>query len=190
MKDLPFLEGLTGSPLRARMLRLFLREPQLTFRLTDVSHRIGMPLPSVRREAKHLEGLGILKLSRGAKRAQVLMTSPFVGELRTIVLRSFPIGRADLLKILSLVGSLRLVVVSGIFLNAERTRADLLVVAYRYSERRMEGAVKRIEEVIGSEVRWAGMEVKEFLYRWNMFDRFVRDILTQPHEKILEKVKF
>ena len=188
-KDTPLLEGLTGSPARARLLRVLLREPQVSFRTADVSERIGIPTAALKKELRLLESLGIVQLKGGVKRAQVLVSFPFAGELRMLAAQSFPISRAQLTKILSRVGKLRLVVVSGIFLNVERTRVDLFVVAQRYSEKRMEAAVRRLEETIGAELRWAGMETKEFLYRWNMFDRFVRDILTQPHEKVFEKIK-
>lgn len=186
--DEPLLELLTGSAIRARMLRLLLREPQLLYSLHDAVERLHVPLPMVRQEARRLEALGLITI-RSGKRLAVNPTFPFLSELRTLSIRPFPVSRQWLVRTLSSAGKLQLVIVSGIFLEASQARVDLFVVASRYSERRLDNAVKKIEAAVGVELRWAGMETKEFNYRWRMFDRFLRDIFTQPHERVLERIK-
>lgn len=188
--DTAFLEALTGSPARARLLRFFLREPQLYRTLREVAERTGLAQRAVRREAALFAEIGILRVSgsRGA-RMQVNPSFPFLTELRTLAVRPFPIARSELIRLLSSVGTIKLVLVSGVFLVAERATTDLFIVADRFSEKRMERAVRHIEAAVGAELRWAGMETKEFLYRWKMFDRFVRDVLTQPHERVVEKIR-
>lgn len=189
-KDTSFLEALTNSPPRARLLRFLLREPQLTWALRDVAERIQEPVPAVRREAALLSRIGLVEF-RGAQkhRLVVVSTFPLLSELRALAVKPFPLSRSELVKILSRAGSLQLVVASGVFLNAPDARVDLLVVATRFSEKRMESAMRKVEAIVGAELRWAGMESKEFQYRWKMFDRFLRDIFTQPHEKIVERIK-
>ena len=174
------------------MLRLFFRNPLIAHELKEVSSLIGMPLPKVRREAKLLKEIGVITLisRRGKSHVQVSTTFPFIAEVQRVVTGSFPIGRDELLKLVKPAGKLKLVVVSGLFLNEPKARVDLLVVADRYSEKRLEKAIKKVEQVVASEVRWAGMDVKEFKYRYKMYDRFVRDIVSHAHERILEQVKF
>jgi len=186
--DEPLLELLTGSAIRARMLRLLLREPQLLFTLHDVAERLHVPLFAVRQEARRFESLGLITM-RGGKRLAVNPTFPFLSELRTLSVRPFPASRQWLIRTLSSAGKLQLVIVSGVFLEGSQARVDIFVVASRYSEKRLENAAKKIESAVGAELRWAGMETKEFNYRWRMFDRFLRDIFTQPHERVLEKIK-
>lgn len=184
----PLLELLTGSPVRARLLRLLLREPQLIVRMQDAAERIQEALPAVRREAAALEALGLLHV-RGGSRLAVSQAFPFFSELRGLAVRSFPISRQELVKILSRCGGLQLAVLSGVFLNTQEERVDVFVVASRYSEKRLASAIKKLEAMVGTELRWAGMETKEFNYRWKMFDRFLRDVFTQPHEKLVERIK-
>ena len=188
-REAPLLETLTGSPARARLLRLLLREPQLAFAVRDAAERIGMPPPLIRREAETLEKLGLLQGGKRGHRLRVAATFPFAAELRTLAIQSFPISRQELVRILARAGKLRLVLASGVFLNLPRTRVDLFVVANRLSERKLEAAVRRIEQIVGAEIRWAGMDTREFSYRFRMFDRFVRDILTETGERVVENVK-
>jgi len=47
-----------------------------------------------------------------------------------------------------------------------------------------------LESEVGKEIQYAFMETKEFEYRYQMFDRFVRDIFEKPHEKLINKLGF
>ena len=46
--------------------------------------------------------------------------------------------------------------------------------------------VRRLEAEIGAELTYATFETKEFIYRLNMYDKLVRDILDFPHEVVLQ----
>jgi hypothetical protein len=43
-----------------------------------------------------------------------------------------------------------------------------------------------MEAEIGGELSYAVFETKEFLYRLNMYDKLVRDILDYPHEVVVQ----
>jgi hypothetical protein len=47
-----------------------------------------------------------------------------------------------------------------------------------------------MESEVGKEIEYAAMNTKEFDYRFHMFDRFVRDILEKPNEKLLNRIRF
>ncbi|MEK7134977.1 MAG: hypothetical protein AAB735_01015, partial [Patescibacteria group bacterium] len=49
--------------------------------------------------------------------------------------------------------------------------------------------IKKLEAEIGKEISYALMTTKEFHYRYDMYDRFVRDLLDFKHEKLLNKLK-
>ena len=185
------MDMLLGSPARARILRLLFREPGVSLAHKDVAQATGVSLPKVRREAKLLSEIGIItnKSSGGKTRMKVATTFPFIEELKHMVVASFPIGRETLVKMLKPAGSLRLVIAAGTLMNDPKARVDLLVVADRYSEKGLERAVKKVEQAAAAELRWAGMPTKEFQYRWKMFDRFVRDVVNGPHEKVVDRVK-
>jgi hypothetical protein len=46
--------------------------------------------------------------------------------------------------------------------------------------------MRRLEAEIGAELVYAVFDTKEFIYRLNMYDKLVRDILDYPHEVLLQ----
>lgn len=189
--DTVLMDTLLNSTARARMLRLIFREPTVSFPHKEIAQTCGVALPKVRREAKALAEMGIVtnRSSGGKMRVKVNTAFPFVEELKRMATASFPIGRESLVKMLSPAGAVKLIIVAGTLMNDPKGRVDLLVVADRYSEKRLARVVKKVEQAAAAELRWAGMPTKEFKYRWKMFDRFLRDTVSGPHEKLVEKVK-
>ena len=50
----------------------------------------------------------------------------------------------------------------------------------------IEGGIRKLEAEIGAELTYAVFNTKEFVYRLNMYDKLVRDILDFPHEVLLQ----
>lgn len=189
--DTVLMDMLLGSAARARILRLIFREPTVSFAHKEIAKMTGVALPKVRREAKALAEMDIVtnRSSGGQMRVKVNTAFPFVEELKRMATASFPVGRDSLVKMLKPAGNVKLIIVAGTLMNDPKGRVDLLVVADRYSEKRLARAVKKVEQAAAAELRWAGMPTKEFTYRWKMFDRFLHDMVSGPHEKLVEKVK-
>jgi Fic family protein len=55
------INSLFGSKLKARILKLFLHNPDSSFNLANVSEKIKMPKNSIKKEITSLCQLGILK---------------------------------------------------------------------------------------------------------------------------------
>ena len=55
---------------------------------------------------------------------------------------------------------------------------------------KIEEGVRKIEAEIGTELVYAIFDTKEFVYRLNMYDKLVRDILDYPHEVLLQAKGF
>ena len=51
---------------------------------------------------------------------------------------------------------------------------------------KIERGIRKLEAEIGVELVYAIFETKEFIYRFNMYDKLVRDILDYPHEVLLQ----
>jgi hypothetical protein len=92
------------------------------------------------------------------------------------------------LKRLQRVGKLKLVIISGIFINNYDSRIDLLVVGDMMKKGTLENVIKTIESEIGREIRYTYFETPDFQYRLGIYDKLIRDILDFPHEKILDKL--
>ena len=51
---------------------------------------------------------------------------------------------------------------------------------------KIEEEVHKLEAEIGTELVYAVFDTKEFVYRLNMYDKLIRDILDFPHEVIFQ----
>jgi len=62
----------------------------------------------------------------------------------------------------------------------------LLVVGDKLRKAGIEEGVRKLEAEIGTEIVYAIFDTKEFIYRLNMYDKLVRDILDYPHEVLFQ----
>ena len=51
---------------------------------------------------------------------------------------------------------------------------------------KIEEEIKKLEAEIGTELVYAVFDTKEFIYRLNMYDKLIRDVLDFPHEVVLQ----
>ena len=86
-----------------------------------------------------------------------------------------------------------MVILSGIFLDAENSRVDMLIVADNVNnsekQRKVSQFFRDLEAEVGKEIDYVLLTTEEFKYRHNMFDRFILDVLEKPHEKLINKLK-
>ena len=83
-------------------------------------------------------------------------------------------------------GKTKLLLVSGVFIKNKDSRVDLLIVGDKMKRGRIEETIRKLEAEIGAELTYAVFETKEFIYRVNMYDKLVRDILDFPHQILLQ----
>ncbi|MFH0852670.1 MAG: hypothetical protein V1845_03645 [bacterium] len=192
------LETLFDSPVKVKLLKLFLRNPEKSFNMKDISEKTQAPFRSVSNEVDGLAGIGFLKdrritkTKKGLPAGTYFSVSPdfdFYHELRSLVLKSSPTSKEKILKKVLRLGRIRLLLLAGIFLNSDNSRLDLFIVGDNVNHRKLSQFLKDIESEIGKELAFAVMNSKEFYYRYHMFDRFVHDILEKPHEKLVNKLR-
>lgn len=115
----------------------------------------------------------------------------FLNELRGLILKSSPSEKGRIAKQVGKLGRVKLVVLSGIFLDKDTNDplgTDLLIVADEINRRRLYSLLKSLEANAGKEIKFAVMDKEEFQYRLAMFDRFVRTLLESPHEKLINRL--
>lgn len=186
------LEQLFDSPIKVKLLKLFLRNPDCSFGLVEIAKRIKGDAASCRRQIAKLESIKLLSSKvKGNKKVYFINSSfAFYNELRTLVLKSSPASKEKILKRLKSLGVLRLVILSGVFVNLENSRVDLLIVGDRIQKTKLSVFLRDLEAEVGKEIDYVVLSYKEFKYRHDMFDRFLRDVLEKPHEKLINKLKF
>ena len=185
------LEQLFDSLIKVRLLKLFLRNPDSTFELSEIARRIKSDSSVCKRQINKLESISFInsRIKKKKKNYSVNQDFDFYNELRTLVLKSSPASKKKILKRLKDLGKINLAILSGIFVNADNARVDLLVVGDSIKQKKLSNFLKDLEAEIGKEVDYVVLSTKDFKYRYDMFDRFIRDVLEKPHEKLINKLK-
>jgi len=195
----------SSTPL-VKIMRLFMLNPETPFENKDIILRSRVSASALRTEISLLTSIKFIKKKSFSKevppktkkgkpkRKKVsgwILNSdfPHLYALRLLLLSADSAkSKKEIVKRLRGAGTVKLVVLSGIFLKEEGSRIDMLVVGDRLSKANIERALKHIESEVGKEINYAAMDTKEFQYRLGMYDKFVRDILDYPHETILDKI--
>jgi hypothetical protein len=197
------LGKLLGSPARVKIMRLFLLNQEKGFENKDIVRRSKVSVGSARRELAHLASLGFIKKKtftkelpseEGRKRAKAKKVSgwfldttfPYLTQMTELLIDAEFLHKEDLIMRFKIAGKLKLLVISGIFLKDSESRVDLLVVGDKLKRPYIENVIKNIEAEIGKELSYAIFETEDFIYRVNMYDKLVRDILDFPHERLVE----
>jgi len=185
------LEQLFDSPVKVKLLKLFLRNTDESFQLKEIVRRVKSDTYACRRQLAKLESINLLSTRLKDKNKVYFINTDFdfYNELRTLVLKSSPASKEKILSRLRSLGKVKLTILSGIFLNAENSRVDLLVVADNIKKAKLSNFLRDLEAEVGKEIDYVVFSTADFNYRYDMFDRFLRDVLEKPHEKLINKLK-
>lgn len=184
------LDTLFESKPKIRLLKFFLRNQERFFDMKEICGATLLSRQAAANAIKSLSSIGLVSARRAKKGTHFAVNKnfSFFWELHAIITKSFPIPRDQIVKIVKRAGAPRLLLIGGAFLNADKRRVDVLVVANKPSEHRFAKAFKLLEAEVGQELLWSLFPTKEFLYRKKMFDRFLRDIFEYPHEILTNKL--
>lgn len=181
------LEKILGSSARVKIMRLFLLNRSKGFSNKDIVKRSRVNLTIVNKEIRLLSSIGFIK-KRSTVSSEWYFNSLFKygEEFKNLLLGSDTLSKQAILNNFKKVGKTKLVIVSGIFIKNDDSRVDLLIVGDKMKRNKIEEGIKKIEAEMGTEIIYAIFETKEFLYRLNMYDKLVRDILDYPHQVVLQ----
>ncbi len=178
------LGKILGNTARVKIMRLFLLNKGKGFRNRDIVKRSRVSPEIVRRELKLLASVNFIK-----KRALEWSFNHFfkyAPEFEDLLVRSDTLNKQAILDHFKKIGQVKLIIISGVFIKNDDSRVDLLIVGDRMKRGKIEQGIRKLEAEIGAELVYAIFETKEFIYRLNMYDKLVRDILDYPHEVILQ----
>lgn len=209
------LEHIFESKAKIKTLRLFLMNPEHQFTLAHGAQRAQLSLRALKNEVVKLVKIGLIEsrlvretielpTSKAQRKrnphakAQLKVVKKLVfavdknfllyPELRNLIFKVSPDGYGDLIAKIRRLGDIRLAIVSGVFTNTDDARADLMIVGDKLSRTRVSSFFKQMQSEVGKELHYAVMTTPEFEYRRSMQDRFIRDILDFPHEKLINKL--
>lgn len=181
------LGKILGNGARVKIMRLFLLNRGKGFKKKDIVKRSRVSPNIVGRELKLLSSVNFIKKRLRTSLDWFFNSSfKYARELEDLLVRSDSLNKETILDNFKNVGRVKLVVVSGVFIKNNDSRVDLLIVGDKMKKGKIERGVRRLEAEIGVELIYAIFDTKEFIYRLNMYDKLVRDILDYPHEVLLE----
>ncbi len=205
------LPKLFGSKDRVKLLKLFIYNKDLFFSLADIVKRTKVRTALLKRELELFEEIGFLSVKkllatqnhvvgRGKKKSVPKAGAKgkvwslnqdffFLEHLRSMFNSDFLASRDEMAERFKNCGKIKLVVLSGMFMQEGGTRADLLIVGDDLRRGIIEGIISTIESELGRELVYAILDTRDYRYRFQTSDRFVRDIMDYPHRLLIDKLE-
>ncbi len=199
---------LFGSQSRVKIMRLFLLNSESVFENEDIVRRSKIKIETVRSETALLAKAGLIKKTSFFKETSLKKKKAdkpkkkrvsvwrldnsfkLLKSLRGFLLNTEPMRKDEIANKFKNVGKVKFLVVSGVFMQEEDSRVDLLIVGDQIKKSAIENVLQSIESEIGREISYAYFSTQEFLYRVEICDKFIRDVLDYSHEKIINKLDF
>ncbi len=197
------LDQLFESQAKVKLLRFFFRNAEGLFQPKEIFKRLRSNTVLLRQEMKKMEKIGLLKQKkawlsfekkRGGIRKEkrlVYYLNPgfdFFSELRDLILKTAVASKSDLVDRARKTGNIKLLALTGVFTGDDTARADLLIIGDKINHRKLNNFIKDLEAEVGKELNCAIMTTKEFDYRYDMYDRFVRDLLDGESEILIKRI--
>lgn len=173
-----------SSPARVKIMRLFLSNQNKVFTNKEIAKRSRINPDAIRRELKLLDSVGFIKKrSVGA----IFNTSfKYIKEFEGLLISSDTLDKEAIVNIFKKVGRVKLLIISGVFIKNKESRVDILIVGDKMNKSKIEEGMRKIEAEMGIELVYAIFTTKDFIYRLNMYDKLVRDVLDFPHQVIFQ----
>ncbi|EFK96748.1 transcriptional regulator [sediment metagenome] len=175
------LTDLFVSKVRAKLITVFLGQPQEIFYVRQLVRLTGEEINAVRRELSRLELKGLVKKEPRANRLyySLIRSYPFYQDLLSLVAKTSGLG-AQIIKHKNKLGNVRFAMLSGRFVRfmARKSEEDidlLLVGQINLSE--LNRLVRDAESNREKEINYAPMTQEEFEFRKSRRDPFLLRIL-------------
>ena len=184
------LAKLFGSAARVKLLRLFLFNDDLAFLATDAAFRARLSKDATRKELTQLVNAGILRKKAGKSPVPYMADKrfPHYDALKVFLRTTTDVSDTAVINSLKKAGTVKLVVLSGLFTGALESKVDVLIVGDRLEERPLATAIHSLEAELGRELRFACFTGEQFKYRLGVYDRLLRDVFDYPNRVILDKI--
>lgn len=188
--SLVLFDALFGSKTRARLIRFFLLNPGGEYAVSEIAAKTLLPRTEVVRELTRLSKIKFVseRSRKGRKHFVVNEEFPFATELKSLVSKLNVRAQSQVFRKLKTVGEVKLILISGLFLNYPKSKVDMILVVNNVNRSKLKNAMLHLEAEVGKDIRFVLMNSEELHYRLNMLDRFLIEFLENPYEEVINKV--
>lgn len=169
------IKELFSSNTRIKLLKTFLFNTEKEYFIRELTRKLDEQINSIRRELNNLKKIGFLKArSRNRKKYYHVNTDfPIFHELKSIFMKSMN-NEMNISKAIAAIGSIDLLVFSGMFVNKPTAQVDIFIVG-NVDKQDLEKYL--ITDLNRNDIRYSILSKEDFLYRLSLNDRFIIDIL-------------
>lgn len=205
------MEQLFGSKTRVKLLKLFMTNPNRSFYVREITRKVEEQINSVRRELANLLSLGVITSDSTNNKLyyEVDQTWEHYGPLRELFTGKRSAPKASKTKeatseetteevvvledkkpsvdadVWDRVGNIAGLAYSGVFTRDTTSPVDVMIVG-DVPISRAEAAVAELEKHEGKELRYAVMELDEWLYRKQVNDKFWLQVTGAKNQVIID----
>lgn len=206
------MEQLFGSKIRVKLLKLFMSSPNRSFYVREITRKIEEQINSVRRELANLLSIGIItsdstnnklyyEVNQKYENYEALRLL-FTGKKTRVAKADVQTDTADkkekkepakISEVVSVdediwakVGNIAGLLYSGAFTRDDSSPIDVLIVG-DVTTSRVESAVSELEKEKNRELRYAIMELDEWLYRRQVNDKFFTQIMSAKNQIVKDE---
>jgi len=190
------LKALFSSKTRIKLLTTFLLNPDEEYFIRELTRKLDEQINSIRRELDNLKKIGLLKSRVKNRKKYYYVNKDFVifNELKDILLKAMNTD-GDLIRQIGKIGEIDLLVLSGVFVGKD-SEVDLLIVGDVDKEKLQKLLAESSKS--GKDLKFTSMTKKDLLYRLEMKDRFIRNLVLDDKaivainkmKKELEKIRY
>lgn len=192
------IDALFGSKTRVKLLHLFLNNPGQSYFVREITRKIDEQINSVRRELSNMLKVGVITSENADNKLfyQVNQRYEYYLPLKAIFGDS---GQTQVMDktvdddvseryrtALSTITGLRVAIFTGVFVKGSTANVDVLLVG-NVSQTKVRSVIGDLEKNEGREINYSVLSYDEFYYRLSVRDKFLLDILNNPHIVVIDK---
>jgi len=178
-------------------MRLFLLNNDNNFELNEISNRSRVTKTNVRKEINTLVSIDFIKCKiinkegfRGVKKKVSVWhlnnSFKYLPPIQDLLINPSILLEDDLSNRFKAIGKIKLLIVSGVFIGEDESRADILLVCDKLNKTILNKVIKGLEVEIGKELNYVVFNSTEFKYRLDMYDKLVCDVIDLSHKKLID----
>lgn len=171
---------------KVKILKVFLKDATLKLTLEELHTRTHIAVNTLRVELRQAIKYNIIQEFKSKKETSYILNQiEEVLALEPVIFRLSQSFFETLSQKLDKIGNIHLCIAMGAFLQRDKDRVDMFLVADDINEKKFAALIQDIETELAQEITYTVLTLKEFEYRQNMFDKFVLDILENKSTQIV-----
>lgn len=178
------LKRLFTSNTRIKLLTVFLMNQDEEYFIRELTRKLDEQINSIRRELDNLKKLGVLKSRAKNRKKYYYVNKKFIllDELKGIIIKALS-SQDKIGKDIAKMGEVKLLALSGQFLNKPTETVDMLIVGSIDKDR----FAKYLSDDLRTKrsVKFTIMNEEDFRYRKDCHDKFIKEIIDNPENQIL-----